>query len=141
MSMKQLLKKVETARAGSPRLDREIAKIFPSAPANVSASIDAVTRLIEAELPGWWWTCGYCTLTNDASLYVPGSKSFPYAYAVMGPDSRAGPKSRALVNHPKWGECFDEGFHRDRRGGTVPLAMLAAFLEAKMKLMKVQSKS
>jgi hypothetical protein len=36
-------------------------------------------------------------------------------------------------------DVFDDGFHRDRRGGTVPLAMLAVFLEAKITLAKFQS--
>jgi Domain of unknown function (DUF6538) len=44
-----------------------------------------------------------------------------------------------LHGDPKWGERFDEGFHYDRRGGTVPLAMLAAFLEAKITLAKFQA--
>jgi hypothetical protein len=34
---------------------------------------------------------------------------------------------------------FDNGFHRDRRGGTVPLAMLAVFLAAKIALAKFLS--
>jgi len=42
-----------------------------------------------------------------------------------------------LLQDPKWGQLFDGGFHCDR-GGTVPLAMLAVFLEAKIALMCVQ---
>lgn len=95
--------------------------------------------MIESELPGWWWTFGYCKLSNDASLYVPGSDGFPYSASVMGPDSRAGPEALRLLEDPKWGETFDHGFHRDRRGGTMPLAMLAAFLEAKIALAKFQA--
>jgi hypothetical protein len=38
-----------------------------------------------------------------------------------------------LLQDPKWGTLFDNGFHCDR-GGTVPLAMLAVFLEAKIAL-------
>ncbi len=140
MDLEELLQKIEAAPEGSPELDHEFARAFPSAPPNLTSSIDAAARLIEIELPGWWWTCGYCTLSNDASLYVPASTSFPYAKAAMGPDFRAGPKALELLNDPKWGERFDGGFHRDRRGGTVPLAMLAAFLEAKICLMKFQSK-
>ena len=59
--------------------------------------------------------------------YVPGSTRVPDPDAV------------SLLNHPTMGKLFDEGFHRDRRGGTVPLAMLAAFLEAKIALTKVTS--
>ena len=90
-------------------------------------------------IPGWWWTCGYCSLSNEGSLYVPGSSRFPYATAVMAPDSRAGSDALRLLNHPKWGIRFDGGFHRDRRGGTLPLAILAAFLEAKITLAKFQA--
>jgi hypothetical protein len=137
VNLKNLLEKIESAPTGSPELDGEFATVFPSAPENVTRSIDAVARLIETELPGWWWTCGYCSLSNDASVYVPGSDGFPYGVytgSMMGPDFRTGPEANRLLNHPKWGAVFDEGFHRDRRGGTVPLAMLAAFLEAKMAL-------
>ena len=96
-------------------------------------------KLIEAELPGWWWTCGYCALSNDASLYVSGSTRFPYAKAVVGPDFRTGAKALLLLQDRKWGRRFDDGFHRDRRGGTLPLAMLAAFLDAKITLARYQS--
>ena len=134
--LEQLLQKVEAAPEGTPELDREFAEIFSKAPPDVSTSIDAVVRLIENELPGWWWTFGYCIFSNDASLYVPGANTFPYATAVMGPDFRSGPKARRLLNDPRWGRIFDWGFHRDRQGGTVPLAMLAAFLAAKMALVE-----
>ena len=40
----------------------------------------------------------------------------------------------SVLNDPKWGRRFDDGFHRDRRGGTLPLAILAVFLEAKITL-------
>jgi hypothetical protein len=141
VSLEKLLEKIEAAQIGSPELDREFAKIFPSAPRNVTASIDSVIELIETELPGWWWTCGCCSLSNDASFYVPGSTKFPFATATIGPDFRTGPKAIQLLNDPKWGKRFDSGFHRDRRGGTVPLAMLAAFLEAKITSIKYQSES
>jgi ABC-type uncharacterized transport system substrate-binding protein len=51
--------------AGTPELDSELLSAFPSAPLDVTRSIDAVARLIESELPGWWWTCGYCTLPKS----------------------------------------------------------------------------
>ena len=95
----------------------------------MTRSIDAAVELIETELPGWWWTCGFCKLSNDASLYAPGSKSYPYAsHSSMGPDFRAGQSEvLRLLNHPEWGKLFDGGFHRDLRGGTVPLALLWFF--------------
>jgi hypothetical protein len=139
VNLKKLLRKVEAASNGSPELEAEFAITFPSAPPNVTRSIDAVARLIETELPGWWWTFGYCTLSNDASLYVPSSKPYPYvSRSTMGPDFRSGPEAKRLLKDPKWGKRFDEGFHRDLRGGTVPLAMLTVFLEAKIALAKAQ---
>src|SRR5262249_60123158 len=58
---------------GSPELDSEFVSTFRSAPSNVTRSIDAAVQLIETDLRGWWWNCGYCEVTNGASLYVPGS--------------------------------------------------------------------
>jgi hypothetical protein len=134
--LERLLETVEAAAEGSPELDREFAEVFSKAPINVSTSIDAIARLIESELSGWWWTCGYCIVSNDASLYVPASRQFPCATAVMGPDFRSGREALRLLEDRRWGKIFDRGFHRDRRGGTVPLAMLAVFLEAKIVLEK-----
>jgi hypothetical protein len=129
VDLRSLLQKVETARVGSSELDKEFVSTFRSAPPNVTRSIDAVIRLIETEL-GWWWNCGCCEHRNGASLYVPGSSRirghFPSANASRPEDLR-------LLQDPKWGTLFDSGFHCDR-GGTVPLAMLAVFLEAKIAL-------
>jgi hypothetical protein len=134
MDLRRLLQKVETARVGSPELDNEFGSTFRSAPPNVTRSIDAAIRLIETELPGWWWNCGCCGHRNGASLYVPGSSrirgNFPSATGSRPEDLR-------LLQDPKWGTLFDSGFHCDR-GGTVPLAMLAVFLEAKIALTCVQ---
>jgi hypothetical protein len=73
VDLRKLLQKVESARVGSPELDNEFVSTFRSAPPNVTRSIDAAIRLIQAELPGWWWNCGSCEHKNGASLYVPGS--------------------------------------------------------------------
>jgi hypothetical protein len=72
MDLRELLRKIETAPNGTAELDSESASVFPSAPRNVTRSIDAAVRLIESVLPDWWWTCGHCTLGDDASLYVAG---------------------------------------------------------------------
>jgi hypothetical protein len=66
-------------------------------------------------------------------------QQFPYAKAVMVPDFRSGPEALRLLEDPRWGKVFDDGFHRDRRGGTMPLAMLATFLAAKIGLAKFLS--
>jgi hypothetical protein len=47
------------------------------------------------------------------------------------------PEDLRLLQDSKWGTLFDSGFHCDR-GGTVPLAMLTVFLEAKIALRFVQ---
>lgn len=137
-ALTKLLRKVELSSEGSPELGREFAIIFPSAPVNVTCSIDALVRLIETELPGWWWTFGYCKLSNDASLYPPGSARFrhQFSHASMGVDDRSGPEAVALLELPKSGKLFDEGFHCDLLGGTVLLSMLRVFLRAKIALAK-----
>src|SRR5262245_25288165 len=130
--LRRLLAKVEASRSGSRELDDDIAVLFPSAPSEVSQSIDAVVKLIATELPTWWWSCGYCKVTNDASLYPPGSRRF--AHASFGPDGKGGPGALRLVYDKKWGKVFDNGFHGDRHGGTVPLSMLSVFLQAHIAL-------
>src|SRR2546428_621634 len=72
--------RVETDAIGSPELDSEFESTFPSVPSHVTRSIDAAARLIETELPGWWWNCGHCALRNGASLYVPGSSHIRVNY-------------------------------------------------------------
>ena len=135
VTLQTLLQKLEDTREGSPELDAEVKKVFPSASDNVTRSIDAVARLIETELPGWWWTCGYCKASNDASLYPPGCSRYR---STVGPDGRSGPEAEQLLNDPKWGKIFNDGFHLDLRGGSMPLAMLIVFLTAKITLAQAQ---
>ena len=139
VDLRKLLHRVETAPIGSPELESEFGSTFRSVPSHVTRSIDAAARLVETELPGWWWNCGHCAGRNGASLYVPGSSQIRVNYPIAGtgPDFRPGPEHLRLLAHPKWGKLFDSGFHCDR-AGTVPLAMLAVFLEAKIALTLVQ---
>jgi hypothetical protein len=138
VDLRKLLQKVETASAGSPELDSEFVGTFRSAPPNVSRSIDAAVRLIETELPGWWWNCGYGALgRNGASLYVPGSSQIRDPEARTAPNPAPSPEHLRLLQHPKWGKLFDRGFHCER-GGTAPLALLVVFLEANIALMCAQ---
>src|SRR3984893_8123788 len=97
-NLRELLKKVETASAGSPELDSGFVKAFRSAPPNVTCSTDAAVRLIETELSGWWWNCGYCAARNGASLYVPGSSRIGVAA-----DYKTRPEHLQLLQDPKWG--------------------------------------
>jgi hypothetical protein len=142
VDLRKLLHRVETAPTGSPELDSEFESTFRSVPSHVTRSIDAAARLIETELPGWWWNCGHCALRNGASLYVPGSSQIRVNYPSAGTDPDVGPRPEhlRLLHDPKWGKLFDSGFHCGR-AGTVPLAMLAVFLEAKIALTLVQLKA
>jgi hypothetical protein len=139
VDLRKLLQQVEKAPIGSPELDSEFESTFRSVPPNVTRSIDAAARLIETELPGWWWNCGHCALRNGASLYVPGSSQLPANYPSAGTVPDFGPRSEhlRLLQDPRWGKLFDSGFHCDR-AGTVALAMLIVFLEAKIALTFVQ---
>src|SRR5262245_55727911 len=139
MDLRKLLQKVETALVGSTELDNEFVSTFHAAPPNVTRSIDAAVQLIATELPGWWWNCGCCALRNGASLYVPGSSRIraDFPGASLDPDRQSTPEHLQLLQDPRWGELFDNGFHSDR-GGTVPLAMLTVFLQAKIALTFVQ---
>ena len=139
MNLRKLLQKVEIASVGSSELDDEFVSTFHAAPPNVTRSIDAAVQLIETELPGWWWNCGYCARRSGASLYIPGSSRIhaDYPGASLDPDRQSTPEHLHMLQDPRWGELFDNGFHSDR-GGTVPLAMLTVFLQAKIALTFVQ---
>jgi hypothetical protein len=141
VDLRKLLQKVEAAPSGSTDLDSEFASTFRGALPCVTRSMDAATWLIETELPGWWWNCGHRAHRNVASLYVPGSSQVqvnsPHA-GIPPPDFEPRPQHLRLLQDPKWGELFNRGFHCNRGGGTVPLAMLAVFLQAKIAMTLVQ---
>ena len=138
--LRKLLQKVEAAPSGSPELDSEFEGTFRSALPCVTRSIDAAAWLIETEFPGWWWNCGHGALRNGASLLVPGSSQIQVnsPNARTPPDFEPRPEHLRLLQDPKWGKVFDRGFHCDRGGGTIPLAMLSVFLQAKIALILVQ---
>jgi hypothetical protein len=143
VDLRKLLQKVEAAPRVSSELDSEFESTFRSVPPGVTRSIDAAAWLIETELPGWCWNCGRCALRNGAFLYVPGSSQIEpnSPNATIPPEFKPRPEHLRLLQDPKWGKLFDRGFHYNRGGGTVPLAMLAAFLEAKIALTLVQPES
>ena len=109
-------------------------------PPYVTRSIDAAACMIETELPGWWWNCGHGALRNGASLYVSGPSQIQVnsPNARIPSDSEPHPEHLRLLQDPKWGKLFNRGFHCNRRDGTVPLAMLAVFLQAKIAVTFVQ---
>jgi hypothetical protein len=76
MDLRELLRKIETAPNSSLELDSEFASVFPSAPRKVTPSIDAAGRLIESELPGWWWTCGYVRSVTMPLSMSPAPTNF-----------------------------------------------------------------
>jgi hypothetical protein len=141
VDLRKLLQKVEAASSGSSELDREFESTFRSVPPGVTRSMDAAAWLIETELPGWWWNCGHCALRNGASLYVPGSSQIQLnsPNARIPPDFKPRPEHLRLLQDPKWGMAFNRGFHCNRGDGTVPLAMLNVFLQAKIALTLVQA--
>lgn len=71
-----------------------------------------------AQLPGWWWSVGYCKVSGDASC---------------GPD-RQGPDAD-LLEHKE----FDEGFHVDIPNGEPAEALIEVTrvaLEARQRFRK-----
>lgn len=60
----------------------------------MTMTLDEAIAKFEAELPGWWWSLGFCSVSADASC----------APDIAGPDA-------ALLKHKR----FDEGFHADLR--------------------------
>lgn len=105
----------------------------------ITASLDAAVALIGNQLPGWWWTIGYCVLTNDAMIAPAGSRALGMGdalYAMVGADYRAGPASQKLLDeHPE----LDGGIDVARVGGNVALALCQALLRAKIKLAEVST--
>jgi hypothetical protein len=99
VDLRKLLQKVETGPAGSPELDSEFVSTFRSAPSNVTRSIDAAAQLIETELRGWWWNCGYCEVRNGASHYAPGSSRLRanLSGAKMSPEYGSDPANLRLL--------------------------------------------
>src|SRR5262249_7000936 len=79
-------------------------------------------------------------LKNGPPLYVPGSSQIQLDFpnARIPPDFEPRPEHLRLLQHPKWGKLFNSGFHCDRGGGTIPLAMLSVFLQAEIALTLVQ---
>ena len=92
--------------------------------------------------PGTAWgaTSSGGSLTNAPSAAVfPRlvSEADQFSHASLGVDGSFGPEANGLLEIPQSGKLFDEGFHCDLLGGTVHLAMLRVFLQAKIALAKV----
>ena len=90
-----------------------------------TASLDAVTALIERDLPGWAWKVGTCSVSDDAWL-VPDFNSPEHGDRLRNELGYATMKA---------GDVFDVGIDIDLRpSGRPAIALLIAFLEAKMEI-------
>lgn len=74
----------------------------------MTVTLDEAIAKFRAELPGWWWTIGDCSVSADASC---------------GPD-RNGPDADLL----QW-KVFDDGFHCDMCQPASPVDSLLDVLE------------
>lgn len=54
--------------------------------------IDAAVQLAGQALPGWWWSCGHCKLSNDADVWVPGASMYSFKEERHGPGVGATPR-------------------------------------------------
>jgi hypothetical protein len=87
-------------------------------PRHYVSSLEAAIGLVERVLPGWFWTCGLCSLTGHASI---------------GPDYNGPHRERLLREFPS--EIFDHGgFDADLPPGDgmhrVCLALLSCMVLA-----------
>lgn len=77
------------------------------------------TGLVEHVLPGWWWSCGTCCVSDDARI---------------APDFNSplhGDRLRDEYFPLQAGSELDAGFDIDRRPpGNVPIAVLQALFAA-----------
>lgn len=110
-------------------------------PPAYTEDLDAAVSLVRKLLPGWWWSVGFCELTNDASVYMPGSKAYSFdaiAHASVGADFRSGAEAQRLLAASP---VFDEGFHGDRVGGNVSLALIDAMLQGLIAVASLSSET
>lgn len=85
----------------------------------LTASLDAITGLIETRLPGFAWKCGTCSVSDDAWIC---------------PDWNGPEHGKRLIEEfggPARGTWLDEGIDIDRRPpGNIALALCEAFCRA-----------
>ena len=129
-----LLDRLRTALGPDEQLDLDIARVLapsvivarqnddgsqsPFTYWKYTANLDHARRLVEATLPGWWWKCGTCGLSDDACI-APD-----YNSPIHG--ERLHREFPLVLREP-----FDEGFDVDRRpSGNVAIALLESLFEA-----------
>jgi hypothetical protein len=123
-SLTALRQRVEAAEGPDREIDREIAIVCgwqqrwdDLTPIPYTASLERSIELVHRMLPGFWLTCGLCSLSGHASL---------------GPDYN-GPHGERL--RKEWPEAqYHSGFDADLSPGDgihrTCLALLAALLHA-----------
>lgn len=74
-------------------------------PTTDTDDLAAAISEFEANLPGWWWSIGHCSVSRDASC----------GPEMSGPDG-ALIEDRAV---PPEDRLFDRGFHCDDKNGTL----------------------
>ncbi|MFT4098456.1 MAG: hypothetical protein QM651_15165 [Rhodoblastus sp.] len=126
----QILDNLKAASGPNEVLDRDIAQaLMPEVylahglstgqfPWRYTALVDDAVQLIEKALPGWWWKCGTCSVSDDACI-APD-----YNSPIHG--KRLHREFPLVLASP-----FDEGFDVDRRpSGNVAIALLESLFEA-----------
>ena len=86
-----------------------------------TADLAVAIKIFEANLPGWWWGIGSCSISRDASCGL--DMNGPDAYLLKLTETR----------------LFDEGFHHDDKEGTLADALgnvMEQALEAREKWKK-----
>lgn len=141
MTLPALIEKLRGLKGPDREVDAMIAGIFTSVddpryaafesgrdyPDTYTASLDAVVDLIERELPGWAWKVGTCSVSDDAWL-VPDFNS---------PEHGERLKRELSYDTMVSGDTWDVGIDIDQRpAGRPAIALLIAFLEAKMEMEK-----
>lgn len=99
---------------------------------HVTGTLDAAVRMIKTALPGWMWKCGTCHVSDDAWI-CPNFN-----------DPIDGERLRASLGYDtmKAGDLWDVGFDVARSpSGNVPLALVEAFLMAKVALTALEAKN
>jgi hypothetical protein len=124
-------------QAGGPDYDLDIAlarAVYPRAPVNYDPetwvirrggftdSLDGIADLIEAALPGWWWSCGSCHLTGDGDVGDMNQVRLK-THATLAPDYND-PLAKGLPEISARHE-YDEGFSTSIDGRGKHFAALA----------------
>jgi len=91
-------------------------------------SLNCVVGLIERALPGWWWKCGTCHMSDDACM-APDYNSPIHGSRLTREFPLPEPHQEWIDEFGSAHGPFDAGFDTDRRpAGNLPLALLESLL-------------